>query len=85
MRLHVVSGALEGGRLPMGDAEGWLKYCVVRAELLLSLARDFAAFMRDSILRHGSRRGGSRIHVSAMSDTWLRMHETEFGKHRAEL
>ena len=85
MRLHVVSdGALEDGRLPMGDAGGWLNSCVCRAELLLSVGRHLAASMRDSILRHASARGASRIHVSAVSDTWLRMHETEFDKHRAE-
>jgi hypothetical protein len=85
MRLHVVSdGALEGGRLPVGDADGWLNSCVCRAELLLSLGRDLAASMRDSILRHASVRGACRIHLSAMSETWLRMHETEYDKHRAE-
>ena len=85
MRLHVASdGALEGGRLPMGDAGGWLNPCVWRAELPLFLGRHLAASMRDSILRHASARGASRIHVSAMSETWLRMHETEYDKHRAE-
>ena len=85
MRLHVVAdGALEGGRPRMGDAGGWLNSWGVRVESLLSLGRDLAASMRDSILRHASRRGASRIHVSAMSETWLRMHETEFDKHRAE-
>ena len=74
----------EGGRLPMYDAGGWLNSCVVQADVLLSLGRDLAASIRDSVLRHASRRSASRIHVSAVSDTWLRMHETEFDKHRAE-
>jgi hypothetical protein len=82
--MRFFDGALEGGRLPVGDAGGWLNSWVVRAELLLPVGRDLAASIRDSILRHASRRGPSRIHVSAMSDAWLRMHETDFDKHRAE-
>jgi hypothetical protein len=85
MGLHVVSdGALGGGRLPVGVG-CWLTSYLFRAELMLSLGRNLAATMRDSILRQVSRCGAARIHVSAMSDTWLQMHETEYGKHRAEL
>jgi hypothetical protein len=68
----------------MGDAGDWLDSFVCRAESLLSLGRHLVASLRDSILRHASARGASRIYVSAMSGTWLRMHETEYDKHRAE-
>ena len=85
MGLHVVShDALAGGRLRVGDAGGWLNCCVVRAELIFSLGRDLAVSIQDSIRRHGLRRRASRIQVSALSDTWLRLHETEYDKHRAE-
>ena len=85
MGLHIVSDdALAGGRLRVGDAGGWLNSCVLRAELIFYLGCDLAVSMRDSIRRHRLRCHASRIQVSALSDTWLRIHETEYDKHRAE-
>jgi len=55
------------------------------AELLFSLGRDLAAAIRDSIVRRATQRLAARIRVSPMSLTWLRMHETEYDKHRVEL
>jgi hypothetical protein len=75
--------ALGGGRLSAADVGGWLNPYGFRAEAALWVGRDLAATVRDSILRRLSRRGG--IHVAGMSDRWLRMHETEYDKHRTEL
>jgi hypothetical protein len=75
--------ALGGGRLSAGDVAGWLNpWC--HAESAFFLGRDLAAAMRDAILRRVSGCGTPRIHVSAMSDSWLRMHETDYEKHRQE-
>jgi hypothetical protein len=82
MRQHV--GARGGGRLSVGDVGGWHTY-VCRAKAAFCLGRDLAATVRDSILRRVSGCGAARIHVSGMSDSWLRMHETEYDKHRTEL
>ena len=85
MGFHVIpDGALGGRRLPAGDLPRWLSSGVCGAEFVFSLGRDLAASTWDSIF--GGRRGGgaARIRLSAMSDAWLRMHETEVGKHRAE-
>ena len=82
---HVTSdGALEGGRLWVGDLGGWLSY-VVRAEAAFGLGHDLPATVRDFILRRVSGCRAARIHVSGMSDSWLRMHETEYDKRRTEL
>ena len=82
---HVTSdGALEGGRLWVGDIAGWLSY-VFRAEAAFGLGHDLPATVRDFIRRRVSGSGAARIHVSGMSDGWLRMHETEYDKHRTEL
>ena len=86
MGLYVVSdGTLGGGGLPVAGVGRWLASYVFRAELVLSFCRDLAAAVRDSIVRRASRSGAADIHVPAMSDTWLRMHETEYDKRRAEL
>jgi cytosine/adenosine deaminase-related metal-dependent hydrolase len=83
---HVTpDGALGGGRLSVGDVDVWLNSYVFRAESASCLGRDLAATMRDFILRRVSACVATRIHVSAMSDSWLRMHETDYDKHRAEL
>ena len=83
---HVTSdGALGSGRLSAGDVGGWLNSYVLAAEGALCVGRDLAATVRDSILRRVSRCGAARIHVSGMSDSWLRMYETQYDKHRTEL
>ena len=83
---HVTpDGALGGGRLSVGDVGVWLNSHVFRADSALCLGRDLAATMRDFILQRVSACVATRIHVSAMSDSWLRMHETDYEKHRAEL
>ena len=83
---HVTpDGALGGGRLSVGDVGGWLNAYVFHAESAFYLGRDLAATIRDAILRRVSGCGAARIHVSGMSDSWLRMHETDDDKHRAEL
>jgi hypothetical protein len=82
---HVTpDGALGGGQLSVGDVGSWLTACACRAESAFCLGRDLAATMRDSILRRLSGCDVASIHVSAMSDSWLRMHETDYDKHRAE-
>ena len=86
MGSHVTpDGALGGGRLSVGDVGVWLNSYVCRAESALCLGRDLATTVRDFILRRVSACVATRIHVSAMSDSWLRMHETDYGKHPAEL
>jgi cytosine/adenosine deaminase-related metal-dependent hydrolase len=83
---HVTpDGALGGGRLSVGDVGGWLNAYVFHAETAFCLGRDLAATIRDAILRRVSGCGAARIHVSGMSDSWLRLHETDYEKHRAEL
>jgi cytosine/adenosine deaminase-related metal-dependent hydrolase len=78
-------GPLGDGRLAVGDVGGWLNSYVFHAESAFCLARDLAATMRDAIRRRVSGCGAARIHVSGMSDSWLRMHETDYDKHRTEL
>ena len=86
MSPHVTpNGALGGGRLSVGDVGCWLNSYVFHAESAFCLGRDLAATIRDAILRRVSGCGAARIHVSAMTDSWLRMHETDYDKHRAEL
>ena len=83
---HVTpDGALGDGRLSIGDVDGWLNSHVFYAESAFCLGRDLAVTMRDAILRLVPGYGAARIHVSGMSDSWLRMHETDYDKHRAEL
>ena len=85
MGLHVTPDGALGGRPSVGDAAGWLNAYVFHAESAFCLGRDLAATIRDGILRRVSGYGAVRIHVSDMSDNWLRLHETDFEKHRAEL
>ncbi|HEY5619098.1 MAG TPA: hypothetical protein VIK60_14240 [Vicinamibacterales bacterium] len=40
---------------------------------------------RGSVVRWSSRLLGRGIHVSPMSDTWLRMHEAEHSKHESDV
>jgi hypothetical protein len=83
---HVTrDGALRGGRLSIGDGGGWLNSFVFHAESAFSVGRDLAATLRESIRRRMPRCGAARIHLSGMSDNWLRLHETDYDKHRAEL
>ena len=82
---HVTSEvALGGGRLSAGDVGAWLSVYMFRAEAAFCSGRDLAATWRDSVLRRVSRCGAARIHVSGMSDSWLRIHEAESEKHRTE-
>jgi hypothetical protein len=86
MGLHVLSdGALGRGRLPVAGVSGWLTSHVSCPHLVLSLGRDLAATVRDSIRRRASRRAAPRIHVPPMTDAWLRIHEADCGKRPAEL
>jgi hypothetical protein len=78
-------GALGGGRVSVADVGVWLNSYVCRAGPGLRLSRVLAATMRDVILRRVSACVATRIRVSDMSDNWLRMHETDCDKHRAEL
>ncbi len=77
-------GAFGRGRLSGSDVGGWLHAYVCHAESPLCLGRDLAVAMRDAIRRRVSRFGSARIRVSGMSDSWLRTHEGDFDKHRAE-
>jgi hypothetical protein len=86
MGLHVTpDGVLGGGRLSVGDGGGWLNAYVFHAESAFCRGCELAATMRDAIFRRVPGGGAARIHVSGMSDSWLRMHETDYDKHRAEL
>jgi hypothetical protein len=78
-------GALGGGRLSVGDVGVWLNSYVCRGESAVFVGRDLAAGMRDFILRRVSACVATRINVSAMSDSWLRMHEADYDKHHADL
>ena len=55
------------------------------SELALALVRTLATTVRDSIRRWSSQLLGTGTHVSPMSNTWLRMHEAEYDKHRGEV
>jgi len=86
MGLHVTpEGVLGGGRLLVGNVGGWLTAYLSDAESACCRGCDLAAAMRDAILRRVSGRGAARIHVSGMSDSWLRMHEADHDKHHAGL
>jgi hypothetical protein len=54
-------------------------------EFALAVARTLATTVRDSIRRWSSQLLGTGIHLPPMSSEWLRMHETEHDKHRAEV
>jgi hypothetical protein len=84
MDLHVVSDVLGHGRQPVGDIGRSLSSSVVRAELMLSWGRYLAAVLRNSVLSRASPTGAAGIRVPPMSDTWLRMHETDDDKHRTD-
>jgi hypothetical protein len=73
-------GALEGGRVSVGDANGWLTSYV--AQLVLFGGRDLLATIRKSVRRRLSGCGAARIRVSGMSGSWLQLHETDYEKHR---
>jgi hypothetical protein len=86
MNFHVISDhAVEGGRAPAGGIAGWLGSYLFRAAPVLSFSRDLAATVRNSGLARASWNGTTRIRVPPMSEAWLRMHETDYDKHRAEL
>jgi len=51
----------------------------------LGYLRAIVASGYASLVRWSSRLPGRDIHVSSMSDTWLRMHDAEHSKHRAEM
>lgn len=79
-------GALGDRRLRGVEVGQWPVSRLLRSEFVLALARELAATVRDSILRRSSSLfPGAKIHVSRMSLTWLRVHESEYDKHRAEL
>jgi hypothetical protein len=78
-------GALDGSRSSVADGDQRSIHHLFDAELLFSLGGYLAAAIRDSIVRRAIQRLDARIHVSPMSLTWLRMHETEYDKHRVEL
>jgi cytosine/adenosine deaminase-related metal-dependent hydrolase len=83
---HVTPDSAFGGdRRSVGDVGGWLNSYVFHAESAFCLGRDLAAAIREAIRRRVSGWRAARIHVSAMSDSWLRMHETDDDKHRSEL
>jgi hypothetical protein len=78
-------GVIGGGRPSLSDVGGWLDAYGGQIDSAFCLGRNLAAAMRDVIRRRLSGCGAARIHVSAMSDSWLRTHETDYDKHRAEL
>jgi hypothetical protein len=70
----------------------WLKLSSARGgkeeildELVFPFVSDLGASIRGSIVRWAARWPVAPIRVSPMSLTWLRMHETEYDKHRMEL
>jgi hypothetical protein len=86
MGLHVTSdGTFGAGQLSVGDVVGWLNSSVFRTESTFRFGRHLAARIRDSVLARSPRCGRARIRGAAMSLTWLRMHETEYHKHCADL
>lgn len=78
-------GPLDDSRPSVVDADQGAIHDLFSAESLFSLGRDLAATIRDSIVRRATQRLAARIHVSPMSVTWLRVHDIEYDKHRAEL
>lgn len=76
-------GAIGGGRPSVSDVGGWLDAYGGLVESAFCSGRNLAAAMRDVICRRLPGCGAARIHVSGMSDSWLRTHETDYDKHRA--
>jgi len=76
--------ALGGGRSLTGEVGSWLDSHLCSTEAALRVGADLAATVRDFALRRVSACGPPRIRVSGMSDSWLRMHETEYDKRRTE-
>jgi hypothetical protein len=85
MGTHAKSdGVLGGGRPFLLDVGARLNAYVACGESALCLGRDLAATALESFRRRVSAHTGFRVHVSAMSASWLQMHETDDGKHHAE-
>ena len=78
-------GVIGGGRPSIGEVGSWLDTYGRPIESAFCLGRNLAAAMRAVIRRRLSGCGAARIHVSGMSDSWLRAHETDYDKHRAKL
>jgi hypothetical protein len=78
-------GALGTGRRSVGEPGYWLNAYFFQIGSAFCSGRDLVATMRDAIVWRVSGRCAARVHVSAMSDCWLRMHETDYDKHRTEL
>lgn len=74
------NGALGDQRLRGVELGQWpISLLLLRGEPVLVLARELATIVRESI-----RRRSPEIRVSPMSLTWLRTHECQYDKHRAE-
>jgi hypothetical protein len=78
-------GALDDSRSSFGDVDRRPIHAIFCPELRFSFVSDLAATIGDSIVRLAARWPVSPIRVSPMSLAWLRMHETEYDKHRVEL
>ena len=82
IEMHMHDGALIDYRQSRIKSSYWPTLLPLGDELTL-LVRTVAAG-RSSMIRWSSRLLRRGIHVSPMSDTWLRMHEADDSKHGAE-
>jgi hypothetical protein len=75
------NGAIGGGRPSVRNVDGWLDASLGPVESAIGFGRALSTAMRDVIRRWLSGYGLAKIHVSRMSDSWLRIHETDYDKH----
>jgi hypothetical protein len=86
MGSHATPDGVIGGARPLiGEVGGWLDAYAGQVESFFYSGRNLGAAMRSVIRRRLSEGAAPRIRVSGMSDSWLRTHETDHDKHRAEL
>ena len=78
-------GALDDSRSFIADIDRRPIHALWDAELRFSFVNDLAAMIRGSIVRFAAYWFFSPIRVSPMSLAWLRIHVTEYDKHRVEL
>jgi hypothetical protein len=87
MDVHEIRGEVRGGSrlsISISDPNLW-PTSVLRGRGVFSASLDVVAAVRDAVVRQAASWGVARIRVPSMSDAWLRMHETEYDKHRSDL
>lgn len=84
MDVHEIRGEARGGSRLSNSDPNLLPTSVLRGGGMFAASLDLMAAVRDAVVHQASLWRATRIHVSDMSDTWLRTYETEYGKHESD-